>query len=216
VKCRQCLMTIMVAISVAALAACGGGSTSSQPPLAGGSTPSPAPTTTTAAPAANGELRLGCGPDCQTAGGYGAPGAQVKLVDVIKVVGGAVRLDADGYVPVTLTCLIPATCQGFIALGVEGYTPPVSSTQVPHPFRSDLLVNANSTQTMGVPLTADALAYVRAHSPVTVAVVVHAKTASCEDIPQLVATCEQIVAADPRAGDGLERYANGNLQVSAT
>jgi hypothetical protein len=42
------------------------------------------------------------------------------------------------------------------------------------------------------------------------------QTTPCEDIPQLAATCAQIVAADPRAGDGLERHAVGDLQVSAT
>jgi hypothetical protein len=221
-RCRW-LMTTVVAISVATLVACSGGSTSSQPPPAAGSTPvptpataSPAPTTTTAAPAANGEIRLGCATACQNAGGYGAAGAQVKLVDVIKVVGGAVRLDPDGYVPVTLTCLIPATCQGVITLDISGFDPDLCGNYH-HAGCSDLVVNANSTQIIGVPLSADALAYARANSPVNVFVDAHiGQPASCEDIPQLIATCEQIVAADPRAGDGLERHAVGNLQVSAT
>jgi hypothetical protein len=222
VKRCGCLMTTIVAISVATLAACGGGSTSSQPPPAEGNTPvsipataSPAPTTTTATPGASGEIRLGCATECQNAGGYGAAGAQVKLVDVIKVAGGAVRLDPDGYVPVTLTCLIPATCKGVIQLSA-----PVSGPVSDGCRRggcSDLVVNANSTQTIGVPLIPEALAYARANSPVNVSVAVHiSQPASCEDIPQLVATCEQIVAADPRAGDGLERQAVGNLQMSAT
>jgi hypothetical protein len=223
VKRHRCLMRIVVAISVATLAACSGGSTSSQPPPAESNTPvptpataSPAPTTTTAAPAASGEIRLGCGTACQNAGGYGAAGAQVKLVDVIKVVGGAVSLDPDGYVPVTLTCLIPATCKGFVTLGIRGFDPDLCGNYH-HAGCSDLVVNANSTQTIGVPLTPTALAYARANSPVNVSVDAHLnQTASCEDIPQLAATCAQIVAADPRAGDGLERVAAGDLQVSAT
>lgn len=222
-KRHRCLMRIVVAISVATLAACSGGSTGSQPPPAEGNTPvptpataSPAPTTTTATPAASGEIRLGCGTDCQNAGGYGAPGVQVKLVDVIKVVGGAVRLDPDGYVPVTLTCLIPATCRGFITLDISGFDSDLCGNYH-HAGCSDLVVNANSTQIIGVPLTPTALAYARANSPVNVSVDAHLnQTTPCEDIPQLAATCAQIVAADPRAGDGLERHAVGDLQVSAT
>jgi hypothetical protein len=41
------------------------------------------------------------------------------------------------------------------------------------------------------------------------------QTANCSDIPQMAA-CAQIVAADDRAGDGLERHVAGQLQVSAT
>ena len=82
---------------------------------------------------------------------------------------------------------------------------------------SDLVVNANSTETIGVPLSTDALAYARANSPVTVGVTANTnQTANCSDIPQLAATCAQIVAADDRAGDGLERHVAGQLQVSAT
>jgi hypothetical protein len=137
-------------------------------------------------------------------------------VDVIKVVGGAVSLDPDGYVPVALTCLIPATCQGFITLGISGFDPDLCGNYH-HAGCSDLVVNANSTQIIGVPLTPTALAYARANSPVTVSVDVHTnQTTSCKDIPQLAATCAQIVAADPRAGDGLERHTVGDLQLSAT
>jgi hypothetical protein len=80
-----------------------------------------------------------------------------------------------------------------------------------------LVVNANSTETIGVPLSTNALAYARANSPVTVGVTANTnQTANCSDIPQLAATWAQIVAADDRAGDGLERHVAGQLQVSAT
>jgi hypothetical protein len=196
----------MVAISVVTLAACSGRSTSSQPVLVDTSTSPPSP----------GEVRLGCGPDCQSAGGYGAPGTSVKMVDVIKVVGGAVSLEPDGYVPVTVTCLIPATCQGFITLGVKGGPGSDRCGNYAHDGCSDMVISANSTQTFGIRLFPDALAYARANSPVTVFVDAHAnQTAHCADIPQLAATCAQIVAADPRTGDGLDRRALGELQVSA-
>jgi hypothetical protein len=96
VKRRRCLMTIMVAISVAMLAACSDGSTGSQPPPAESNTPVPtpatassAPTTTTTTPAGTGELRLGCGTACQSAGGYGGANPLAKTwVEITKVVGG--------------------------------------------------------------------------------------------------------------------------------
>jgi hypothetical protein len=139
------------------------------------------------------------------------------MLDVVKLGGGAVSIDADGYVPVTVTCLIPATCRGVITLQIEGYTMPESTTRVEFPGRSDLVVNANSTQTIGVPLNAEGLAFARAHSPVIVDIGAHTQqTADCSDIPQLAAHCAKAVAADPRAGDGLERTAGGALQVSAT
>jgi hypothetical protein len=222
VKRHRCLMTAMVAISVAALAACGGGSTSSQPPPVGTSTSSatsPAPTSTTAAAAA-GEVRLGCGTYCQSAGGFGGAGGQGQEVDALRVVGGAVILDADGYVPVELTCLISATCKGVIVLSIVGYSAPtgcgVDEGGYPRGCGcgrggmwdgcSDMVVNANSTQTIGVPLTAGALAYARAHSPVTVSVTAPVD-AQCEDIPQLAPTCAQI---------NLKTLIHGELQVSAT
>jgi hypothetical protein len=200
-------MTIIVAISVATLTACSGGSNSSQPPLAdsGGSTTSPplpaesntaspAPTTTTAAAAASSPVRLGCGTACQNAGGYGGANPEGKTwVETTKVVGGAVTLDADGYVPVTVTCLVPATCKGYITLGVIGGPQSDLCGNYHHDGCSDMVINANSTQTFGVPLLPDALAYARAHSPVTVGVTAYASSpADCEDVPQLAPTyCAQ-------------------------
>jgi hypothetical protein len=181
VKRHRCLMTIMVAISVATLAACSGGSTSSQPVLVDTST-SPAPT---------GEVRQGCGTACQSAGGYGgtANPEGKTWVETTKVVGGAVNLDADGYVPVTVTCLVAATCKGYITLGVKGGPQSDLCGNYHHDGCSDIVINANSSQTFGVPLLPDALAYARAHSPVTVDVTAYASSpANCEDVPQLAPT----------------------------
>jgi hypothetical protein len=177
-------MTIMVAISVATLAACSGGSTSSQPVLVDTST---SPVDTSTSPAPTGELRLGCGTACQSAGGYGAANPLGKTyVDITKVVGGAVSLDADGYVPVTVTCLVPATCEGYITLGIEGGPQSDLCGNYHHDGCSDMVINANSTQTFGVPLLPDALAYARAHSLVTVGVTAYTTSpADCEDVPQL-------------------------------
>ena len=184
VKRHRCLMTIMVAISVATLAACSGGSTISQPLLVDTST-SPAPA---------GEVRLGCGTGCQNAGGYGGanPGGKT-WVETTKVVGGAVNLDADEYVPVTVTCLVPATCEGYITLGIKGGPTSDLCGNYHHDGCSDMVINANSTQTFGVRLLPDALAYARAHSPVTVGATAYASSpADCKDVPQLAPTyCAQ-------------------------
>jgi hypothetical protein len=180
VKHHRCLLTIMVAISVATLAACSGGSTSSQPVLVDTST-SPAP---------SGEVRQGCGTDCQNAGGYGGANPEGKTwVHTTKVAGGAVNLDADGYVPVTVTCLVAAPCKGYITLEVNGGPRSDLCGNYHHDGCSDMAVNANSTRTFGVPLRPDALAYARSHSPVTVDASAYASSpANCEDVPQLAPT----------------------------
>lgn len=188
----------MVAISVATLAACSGGSTSSQP----------VPVDTSTSPPPTGEVRLGCGTACQSAGGYGGANPYGKTwVETTKVVGGAVSLDADGYVPVTVTCLVPATCKGVITLGIEGGPHSDLCGNYQHDGCSDMVINANSTQTFGVPLLPDALAYARAHSPVTVGVTAHAGPANCEDVPRLPPTyCAQYI---------FKNDSEGVLQVTA-
>jgi hypothetical protein len=202
---------------------CGKTSESSAPvepattsPSASAAAGAPVEPTTTQSAIASGEVRLGCGSYCQSAGQYGAPGAPQAL-EVIKVVGGAVRLDPDGYVPVTLTCLVPVTCRGALQLEIQGYTPPLSYTTILFPGRSDLVVDKNSTQTIGVPLNPEPLAFARANSPVTVNVRGDADLTRCADDPQLAATCAQIVAADPRhIGNGLQTLFGGELQLSTT
>jgi hypothetical protein len=53
---------------------------------------------------------------------------------------------------------------------ISGFSSPDACGGGPYHWAgcSDLFVNANSTRTIGVPLTPGALAYVRAHSPVSV------------------------------------------------
>ncbi len=115
--------------------------------------------------------RLGCGYECQNAGGYGGAGGQPPPPPFARVASGAVQADADGYVPVTVTCMASSTCQGIIVLYVSGAPHELcGGGNYAHDGCSDLLVNANSTRTIGVPLTPAALAYVRANSPVTVEV----------------------------------------------
>jgi hypothetical protein len=113
--------------------------------------------------------RLGCATYCQSAGGYGGAGGQPPPPPFATVASGAVQADADGYVPVTVTCAASSTCRGIILLSISGVVPDACGGG-PYSWAgcSDLIVNANSTRTIGVPLTPTALAYLRAHSPVTV------------------------------------------------
>ena len=183
---HRSLMTIMVAISVAMLAACSGGSTSSQPVLIDTST-SPPPT---------GELRLGCGTACQSAGGYGGANPDRKTwVDTTKVAGGAVNLDADGYVPVTVSCLVPATCQGYITLGIKGGPQSDLCGNYHHDGCSDMVINAKSTQTFGVRLLPGRAGICASAQPGNCRREAYASLpANCEDVPQLSPTyCAQYI-----------------------
>jgi hypothetical protein len=115
--------------------------------------------------------RLGCTTYCQNAGGYGGAGsAGPKPPPIVEVASGAVSPDADGYIPVKVTCLDSSTCQGAITLNItsESFPDHCGGGKYNWAGCSDLLVNAKSTRTIAVPLTPAALAYVRANSPVTV------------------------------------------------
>jgi hypothetical protein len=101
--------------------------------------------------------RLGCTYYCQNAGGYGAPGPgpQGPPAVTLENTGTAVA-DADGYVPVTLKCHRTVQCLGKFWLFLEN---------VRVGGRSDLLVNAGATRTIGVPFDAASIAYLRSHGP---------------------------------------------------
>ncbi|MDT5346782.1 MAG: hypothetical protein QOH91_69 [Mycobacterium sp.] len=113
--------------------------------------------------------RLGCGTYCQNAGQYGAAG-QPPPSPVTILSSGTVTVDADGYVPVTLKCNATVQCHGALMLDLRGYSNPQESM----PWvtgRSDLVVNAGATRTIGVPVAAGALALVRSQGPTPVGVV---------------------------------------------
>jgi hypothetical protein len=89
--------------------------------------------------------RLGCGEYCQQAGGYGggSVGGPMVSIDTTR------RVEAlpDGSVPITMTCLFPATCEGAVLLTSDVTPIPAEGG------RSDLLVDADSSRTIAVPLT---------------------------------------------------------------
>jgi hypothetical protein len=119
--------------------------------------------TATSTPSPSGEVRLGCGTFCQDAGGYGGAGHPSQYA-VTVVSSGTVTADPDGYVPVTVTCNLSVQCSG--ALLVIG--PSFSG-------RSDLLVDAGATRTIGVPLPSSALDYLRSNGLTTLHVTADAR-----------------------------------------
>jgi hypothetical protein len=112
--------------------------------------------------------RLGCSTFCQSAGGYGAagPGPQPPPAVTLENTGTAIA-DADGYVPVILKCRRTVQCLGKIALGRKLDTGWGGG-------HSDLVVNAGATRTIGVPLDAATIAYLRSHGPMPFSVLIDA------------------------------------------
>jgi hypothetical protein len=110
--------------------------------------------------------RLGCGTFCQNAGGYGATANSDK--PSATVASGTVTPDADGYAPATVTCDLTVQCNGALLLCLQKPDPALSNMGMAgYCGRSDLLVNAGATRTIGVPLPASVLTYLRSNGPTT-------------------------------------------------
>lgn len=97
--------------------------------------------------------RLGCSSYCQSAGGYGAAGGP-KPPAAVTLASTSVTADADGYVPVPLTCHLSTTCRGVLILSPVG-------------GRSTLVVNAGATRTIDIPVGVDGIAFLRSNGPTT-------------------------------------------------
>ena len=126
-----------------------------------------APCGITKAVADQGGDRIGCGTFCQSAGGYGATASSAPLASTI-VSSGTVTADSDGYAPVTVKCNLSVQCSGAILFCLQGTAsdPDLSRLGMAgYCGRSDLLVNAGATRTIGVPFPAAALAFLRSHGP---------------------------------------------------
>lgn len=118
--------------------------------------------------------RLGCGTACQSAGQYGAPGSNGPQ-GVTILSSGTVAPDSDGYVPVTFACHMPTQCVGSVVLELAGFDNPHDRL----PFvtgRSDLAVNGGATRTIGIPVPAEAIAYVRSQGPTPIGVITNIGT----------------------------------------
>src|SRR5687767_9208268 len=118
-----------VCIAIAVLAGCGGGSDNGS-----GDQGSEDP------------ARLGCAQFCQQAGGIGDGSTGMKMLTID--VGDSVQALPDGAVPVTMTCLFTAPCEGAVLLNTDltRYPPEEGG-------RSDVLVEAGSSRTIAVPFT---------------------------------------------------------------
>jgi len=62
-----------------------------------------------------------------------------------------------------LKCNVQVQCQGALLLGLSGWSNPQGLSSVT--ARSDLVVNAGATQTIGVAMPAGALAFLRSQGP---------------------------------------------------
>lgn len=117
-----------------------------------------------------GEIRPGCGTYCQNAGQYGAAGSPPPS-PVTIVSAGTITIEPDGYAPVTLKCNAEVLCHGALLLEkLQGWSNP--QDKLPDvTARSDLVVNAGATQTIGVAVPAAAIAFVRSQGPTPVWVI---------------------------------------------
>ena len=103
--------------------------------------------------------RLGCSVYCQNAGGYGGGGD--PLEPALKVTSsGTVAVLPDGTVPISVSCLVAVTCRGALILGLRDDAGRVLRDRWVELARSDLLVEANQTAVLGVPLTSQQVSFV--------------------------------------------------------
>ena len=130
------LTLVSTGLAALGLAGCGGSGSA-------GTTQSSAPTQAQAAE----PVRLGCHQYCQQAGGYGA-GPEEKPPLATVTTRGTVT-PVNGVVPIDVKCEFRATCEGAILLTTDQ-----SGSGGEALGRSDLSVPANSSRTLGVPLSA--------------------------------------------------------------
>ena len=112
--------------------------------------------------------RLGCHEFCQQAGGYGDGGGAAAPLIKIDVDAQVMAL-ADGTVPVRLTCDFGKPCTGALLLDAlnvdrsDPLHPEISSSEM---GRSDLIVGAHATRTLGIPLSAFGRQWLQQHGRV--------------------------------------------------
>lgn len=161
---------------------------------ASSSTNSNPPAVTALASSPGGEIRPGCGTYCQSAGQYGAPGEHgVYAVTIVS--SGTVTADPDGFVPVTVTCNLPVQCTGAIQICIDdGETAGMAMRC----GRTDEVLEADTTQTVGIPMPTPALAFLRSNGATSAGMTVdNSNVPDCQQIPQLAAQCAKTVQALP-------------------
>lgn len=104
------------------------------------------------------QQRLGCGTYCQSAGGFaGTLGPGQDAVTILS--SGTIAADPNNYVPVSLTCNLSVQCKGSLVIQAVSEDDPFALG------RSDLLVDAGKSATLGVQLPNSLVAYIRSHNP---------------------------------------------------
>lgn len=150
------LTLVSTGLAALGIAGCGGsGST--------GATQSSAATQAQAAE----PVRLGCHQYCQQAGGYGAGPDEKPPLATVTTRGRVTPV--NGVVPIDVRCEFRATCEGAILLTTDQ-----SASGGEALGRSDLSVPANSTRTLGVPLSAAGVRVLGQGAAVAAAVTVDA------------------------------------------
>lgn len=146
-------------VAAGLLASCGGNTTAGRPVEQ---------TTASHSAGKSSELRLGCATYCQDAGivngdaGEGQPAVTIVSSDQPQGPypdpSGTVTADADGYVPMVLKCNLAVQCRGSLVLavlrGIDQGSPD---------SRSDLVIDAGATTTLGVRLGPVALPWLQSH-----------------------------------------------------
>jgi hypothetical protein len=102
--------------------------------------------------------RAGCHEYCQQAGQYGDAPAGPQ--EAVTTTSDSVELLDDGAVPLELECHLPAPCEGAILL-----SEPNASGALGEFARADLALDAETTKTIGIPLSADSVAAVERTGP---------------------------------------------------
>ncbi len=140
-----------------------------QPPTTKPPATKPRPTTKPPARAGSGD-RLGCRTYCQAAGILnGGAGGDQPAVTIVS--SGTVTADADGYVPVVLTCNLTVQCQGALVLSLNR---PGFQEQGYIAGKSDVVLDAGATTTLGVPLDEVALSWLQSHGSTDFGVLIDA------------------------------------------
>jgi hypothetical protein len=149
---RTALALTSACVAALGLVGCGGSTSKSSdqsaaPSQSSAPPQSSAPTQSAPPDPAAEPVRLGCHEYCQQAGGYGAGPDQKPALATVATRGTVTPV--NGLVPIDVKCEFRNACEGALLLNAER-----NGGAAEELGRSDLSVPANSTRTLGVPLSA--------------------------------------------------------------
>lgn len=172
-----------------------------------------APSTAVAAPTPAGEVRLGCGTYCQTAGGYGAPPGEPAVFAVSIASSSPVAVGSDGFAPVTITCNLPVRCDGAFMLCLDVDELGSGEMQC---ARADQAIDPHATRTFGVPLTTPMLSWLHTNGTAPGWVVSdNGGVPKCAEIPELAAKCASLpLGPGGNRHEGIDRIVVADLTLT--